>query len=156
MSLERKSVALSWCLLTLAVLPALLAVVYWVSLFVPLFTPGDRWPVSQGAWIVLITVAMLLLGVISLTGWKIMSRLRRAVDDREAAGVQVWLGSLGYNLILLALSLSLPWPLGWHEDDGSPLLAFLLYGLPAMLAVQVWLAVIGWWQARSAAETTRP
>lgn len=54
-----------------------------------------------------------------------MSGLRRAVRDRESPAVSVWLGSLGYHLVLLALSLLLPWPFGWHQDDVSLLLVFL-------------------------------
>jgi len=152
MVLARCSVVLSWCLMTLAVLPVLLALVYWIGLLVPLFTPGYRWSTGEGAWIVIITLALLLLLGLAVPGWKIMFRLRRAVGDREAPAAGVWLGSLGYHLAVLALSLLLPWPFGWHEDDSSPLLAFLLYGLPAIFAVQVWLAVIGWWTTQASAD----
>jgi hypothetical protein len=147
--LERYALVMSWGFLLLVSLPSLLAAVYWLSLLFPIFSPSHQWSPAEGGWTVIITLVMLMLGLLWAAGWKNMQRLRRAVQIREPLAAGLWAGSLGYNLILLTLSLVLPWPFGWHDDDFSPLLAFLLYGLPAAISLQAWLSAMGWWTARS-------
>ncbi|WP_407568812.1 hypothetical protein [Deinococcus altitudinis] len=149
MYLERATVLLSWCFLTLAALPSLGALLYWLTLLPEAFSPPAERDPGQVLLALIIALALLVLGAVSAVGWKILQPLRRAVQSGEPAAASVWAGSLGYNLSLLALDLILPWPFGWHEDSVSPLLAFMLYGLPAAVALQVWLSAVGCWTARS-------